>query len=792
MLKIYLVLLFVLSGVVSCSGTHHATTYATTHAPGIAKKTHVLTVANTETAQLEKALNQALELLKNGHDVELRLASGTYYLNDTIRLTNNSLNKLSIVGSVQGETVISGAKTLPVKWQKHSEQVYKTKLNIGAVDQLFIAGEQQIRARFPNYQVNASIFNGFSADAISPERTSHWMDPKGAYVHTLHKGRWGSMHYKISGKAKDGSWELDGGYQINRPSPLHHKYRFVENVFAELDAPQEWFFDESTQTLYFYPENLAALSHATIEAPQLAHLIEIRGSKDHPTKNISVRNITLSHTTHTFMQTQEPLLRSDWAIYRGAAIFIEHAQGIEIIRNRLVDLGGNAISINRFANDILVDSNHISNIGAGAINVIGDPSAVRSPSFTYNDFVKLEDMDFALGPKNDLYPSNTLIQDNLIHDIGRVEKQVAGVQISMAKGITIRHNSIYRVPRAGINIGEGTWGGHVIEYNDVFDTVLETGDHGAFNSWGRDRFWHPNRTKMNEIYALHPTLHEQDAMETVVIRHNRFQSNFGWDIDLDDGASNYDIYNNVMLAGGLKLREGFNRRAHNNIMINNSVHPHVWFENSQDVITNNILLVEYKPVASYHWGARIDRNLFSTKAALENAQSLGLDTNSAFGDPQFIDPEHGDYRVEKGSKALQLGFRNFSMDNFGVVSERLRKIAETPVFPELFLANAATNTSKVYDILGAKVKSVETLGEQSALGIPEISGVMVVSVEAGSIMAKGGLKANDVIFIVYGKDKVTNVQDLLKAYQTGKWRKKIKLDISRNQSMQSLTINTHP
>ena len=59
--------------------------------------------------------------------------------------------------------------------------------------------------------------------------------------------------------------------------------------------------------------------------------------------------------------------------------------------------------------------------------------------------------------KNDCVAS-----DNLIYRIGRVEKQVAGVQIAMAMDITVRHNSIYDVPRAGINIGDGTWGGHIL------------------------------------------------------------------------------------------------------------------------------------------------------------------------------------------------------------------------------------------------------------------------------------------------------------------------------------------
>jgi hypothetical protein len=43
------------------------------------------------------------------------------------------------------------------------------------------------------------------------------------------------------------------------------------------------------------------------------------------------------------------------------------------------------------------------------------------------------------------------------------------VEISMSQDITVRHCSIYGVPRAGSNISEGTWAGHVIEFNDVFE-----------------------------------------------------------------------------------------------------------------------------------------------------------------------------------------------------------------------------------------------------------------------------------------------------------------------------------
>lgn len=66
-------------------------------------------------------------------------------------------------------------------------------------------------------------------------------------------------------------------------------------------------------------------------------------------------------------------------------------------------------------------------------------------------------MDKGTGPLTPDYPSDCLVDDNLIHSIGEIEKQGAGIQLSMSARITIRNNSIYDLPRAGINVSEGTW-----------------------------------------------------------------------------------------------------------------------------------------------------------------------------------------------------------------------------------------------------------------------------------------------------------------------------------------------
>ncbi|MGJ8681781.1 peptide-binding protein [Paraglaciecola sp.] len=746
---------------------------------------------------LINALSQARTLLASGKGVELKLSAGTYYLTQPIVLgpefSGTKEQPFSIGAEQAGTVIFSAAKQVSVQWQTHNH-LMKADLSEQVFNQLFINGEQQIRARYPNFDASVKVFNGHAADAISAERVAKWKNPVGGIVHTLHAGRWGGMHYQINGVDKNGELILDGGFQNNRHSPMHEKYRYVENIFEELDAPGEWYFDDKANVLYFYPPTGLDLKTSTVEISQLAHLIELRGNVENPVKHINIDGITFTQTSQTFMQTKEPLLRSDWTIYRGGAVVMDGSEHISLTNNVFNRLGGNAIFVSNYNRDINIASNEIYDIGASAISFVGHPSAVRSPSFEYHEFVDIADMDLALGPQNENYPAQSIATDNLIHDIGRVEKQVAGVQLSMTSKITVSHNSIYRVPRAGINASEGTWGGHIIEYNDVFDTVLETGDHGAFNSWGRDRFWHPDRSKMDALAKTHPGLYKIDAMHPVIIRNNRFQCDYGWDIDLDDGSSNYQIYNNVALSGGLKLREGFNRMVENNVILNNSFHPHVWFENSEDSFRHNIILASHKPILNNFWGNEIDHNFFTTEAALKKAQTLGLDSHSKFGDPEFFDAENGDYRVSDISLAKSIGFKNFAMDEFGVKTQHLKQKAEQPPFPTLYLSNNDSSSSNELALLGANFKSVITLGEQSALGLPEIAGALILDITAGSNAELGGLRKGDVIVRVIdsefgGLDKIVNINDLLTSYRSRKWRGVLEVVIVRNQKEQLLVVS---
>ncbi|MCG1037447.1 alpha/beta hydrolase fold domain-containing protein [Polaribacter sargassicola] len=739
-------------------------------------------------SSIESAVEQAraLKLKNENAKVNINILPGAYHLKGSIKISP-LLNGLTIKGTNADEVTIKGSVKINSNWKKYNKSIYVTPVaeNLD-FDQLIVNEQPQILARYPNYDEASQYWQGSAADAISKERVATWQNPKGGFFHALHSGKWGGFHYEITGVDENGEVTLEGGQQNNRGSKPHKEFRMVENVFEELDSPGEWYLDKKAHLLYYWPTENVSINTATIEVAVLKDLIQVLGTLEEPVKNVTISNLSFKYTKRTFMEKYEPLLRSDWSIYRGSVVFFEGTENCVVKDNEFVYLGGNVIMASKYNKGLQVLGNHIHDNGASAVSFVGDASAVRSPSFNYRQFVELSEMDTVTGPKNELYPRKSLVKDNLIHRIGRTEKQTAGVQISMAMDITVSYNSIYDVPRAGINIGDGTWGGHILEFNDVFNTVLETSDHGSFNSWGRDRFWHPQRGKMNEITTEHPDMYLWDAVKTTIIRNNRFRCDHGWDIDLDDGSSNYHIYNNLLLNSGLKLREGFARVAENNIMVNNSLHPHVWFANSRDVFKHNIVADTYQDVGLLGWGKELDYNLFPNEESMMKPQIYNRDLHSIYGDPMFKNPSELDFTVAENSPAIKIGFKNFPMNKFGVQKASLKKIAKTPEVP-VIKDPSENKSSPVVAWLRNNIKSVDSEQEQSAYGLNTPEGVIILRIwKPSPAVQNNGIKKGDVILQAGGK-KVKNVQDFFKINVENK-TDILDLVVMRNQSEKKLTI----
>jgi hypothetical protein len=672
--------------------------------------------------------------------IRVLVREGTYYLENPLTFaTEDSGGKETpvIYAAYPDETVtISGGRKLDCTWRPYRDGIMMSPVPPGLnFDQLFVNGRRQIRARYPNYdpskpgksgyiQVADSIPSGipnpyagsdedmtFSTQAPRGIRfdpttftRKRWAKPETAEIHIFQAAYWGNLQWKIKNIdfATSTIWFGDGGQQIgakwsNHPGVLNqHSRFFVDNVFEELDAPGEWFLDSERHFLFYYPEPGSDLETARVEVPALEHAIHFAGTQRDPVQHISLRDFRIAHTATTYLGAYDVPSLSDWAIHRGGSVLAEGTHSCSVEGCWFDAIGGNAVFVNNYNRDFSVTGCKFTETGDSAICFVGD-------------FDKTNGTQRA-------FPYECRASNNLIHDCGFYGKQIAGVYISRAKRITASHNLIYNMPRAAICIGDGTWGGHLIEFNETHDTVRETSDHGPFNAWGRDRGW--SLAQSHGTYTTDRSLDVWealvDAMEPVIVRNNFFNEKSGWGLDLDDGASNYEIYNNISVGGvSIKLREGAYRKVYNNIWYLSKGAPcfHVGNNYNHDQYFNNITVMDpgstkwpdgwpwwpqmfisvIAPPAVGPWFEKIDNNCFYSSAGefqavvdqlrsdngkrnprvyvLEEWQKLGFDQNSVFADPLFLDPKRYDFRVQPESPALKVGFKNFEMGKWGLTDE---------------------------------------------------------------------------------------------------------------------------
>lgn len=690
-------------------------------------------------ATLTRAQRAVRQVERRG-PIRVWIHKGTYYLETP--LTFEPQDSGTPTAPVAWEAwpnervTLSSGQRLDCHWTAHTSAIMKTPVPAGVdFDQLFVNGKRQIRARFPNYDPSQPGKSGyiFAAGAIPKDTpdpfagpnedmtfageaprgvlydpstftTRHWSHPEEAVINIFQEAYWGNLMWQIKEVDRNSStiWFGDGGQQLGakwnaNPAVVGSKSRFfVDNVFEELDAPGEWYLDRRTPTLYYYPEDGVDLPSALVEVPRNEYAIHFAGSQDTPVRNIALRGVRFAHTLTTYLARYDVPSLSDWSIHRGGAVFAEGTRQCSIQNCWFDAVGGNGVFVNNYNREFAISGCKFTETGDSAMCFVGD---LEQTNGTQRAF-----------------PFECSASNNLVHDCGFYGKQIAAVYVSRAKRITASHNLIYNMPRAAICLGDSTWGGHVIEYNHTHDTVRETSDHGPFNSWGRDRAWslaqsHGPYTVDRSIDAWDVLV---DAMEPVIVRNNLFDEKSGWGLDLDDGASNYKIYNNISIGGvAFKWREGAYRDVYNNIWYKSRVAPcfHVGNNFNHDRYYNNITVMEpgdtqwpdgwpwwpqmfhsvIAPPAEGPWFEEVDRNVFWAQQGefqavvdqlrsedgrrnprrynLAEWQALGWDKNSVFSDPLFVDPENLDFRVRPDSPALKLGFVNFEMGGWGLTKD---------------------------------------------------------------------------------------------------------------------------
>ena len=656
-------------------------------------------------ATFARARDAVRELRAQGleNPVTVMVRGGKYYLDETLVLGSEDSGTIDFpitYTAYPGEKpILSGGRRV-TGWKPYKDNILQCELPEAKggkwkFRQLFLNGQRQIRARYPDFEPGNPLYGGWAFPEGPAEKDSfvafkykpdtfkrHWAKPTEAEVFMLHT--WGTttiMPIKSIDEDNRVISLVDGVKDFNVvpwfiSTPISPQYRFyVENVLEELDQPGEWCLDTEEEILYFWPP-VGSIEDAEVVAPMLDCLIDLRGASW-----ITISEFTFTETTGGDNMHREgcwgygAMFPAPGRKYCGEALHMRGTEHCCIEKNHFYAVGGNGIYLEDYNARSVIRHNEISHAGACGVVLIGSNYFHRVPHHpVYNEVV-----------------------DNHIHHCGVFDKYVAGVFLGLSDGNLIGHNLIEYMPHHAINFGNSGYGRNIAEYNEIRHTCLETHDNGAINSWMEDPQGHTLRDAERSGYIIRYNFIADTRGCTVP---NLAPGGNANGIYLDNYTSNCFVYGNIIVRsggeGGVYLNSGKNNIVENNIIVDCrrqlgtgsmvSMYPQMGEFLTGNCYCRNIFYRSQSDGHLYVLGAWTDRvigqsdyNLLFTVAGGEHTivvdgkpiplaewQKMGYDVHSVIADPMFVDPEHDDYRLKQESPALKLGFQPIDVSQVGI------------------------------------------------------------------------------------------------------------------------------
>jgi len=354
------------------------------------------------------------------------------------------------------------------------------------------------------YTIPSGVLMPGSAKSPSPLANS---SGDGGFAFMMQTHSWGSWVYEVASLQQTGPNTTigfgAGGFQEARGGKGTGSF-YLSHRKELLDAENEWFLDKKADMLYFGVTQ-GGTPPAALFASQVDQLFRLSGTQEKPVKDVRISSLTLKHTQPTYMANHSVGSGGDYAVHRGAAITLIGTENVTIDHNLLDGLGGNGVWLHSYNRKALIAGNEMRNMGDNGVGFTGETVWVDGTGGNQPRFNE--------------------VSGNLIHHVGIYTKQSSAVFHAVSCQNTIKENVFFHGPRALFNMNDDFGGDTKVVSNLFFKSLLETHDHGPYNSWDRLPFL----TKV-----LNGTATIDSAYNHLTA--NMFFSGSPFSIDTDDGS----------------------------------------------------------------------------------------------------------------------------------------------------------------------------------------------------------------------------------------------------------------
>eukprot|EP00927_Polykrikos_kofoidii_P061894 TRINITY_DN56718_c0_g1_i1.p1 TRINITY_DN56718_c0_g1~~TRINITY_DN56718_c0_g1_i1.p1 ORF type:complete len:814 (+),score=98.02 TRINITY_DN56718_c0_g1_i1:68-2443(+) len=530
---------------------------------------------------------------------------------------------------------------------------------------LFVGGVRRSLAKSPNvgwyaYDNHAS-HTGIHVQSADVDAAS-WLAGETPYV--ILPGSWQEWHRQ--------GVEFNSGHWIGIQQPVSWPFlgcfnsgnRFlVQNSFAYLDAPGEWYLDTSMRMVWYIPAS--AEEEASLAAGTLDVVVPVSANavlRIDASANVTIQGFSIEHMDWDRENTMTNSGNHQSADFLGdAAVVLRNSSGCLLESVNVRRVGQYGIQVEQGSEHNSIRRCNLMDLGAGGVRLSdGSSSSV------------IEDCSMSFG--------------SLVFSEG------VGIFVQKSSHNIVAHNEVAHFRYTGINVG-WTWdyspsgsNNNTIEWNHVHDIGLGvlTDLAGIYtlgispNTVIRSNLVHDTNAFAGFAHGIYLDQATSDVLVTgnVVYKteHAGFYQHFG--------ARNLITQNIFALATGgqgelMEADDMYNFGPSNltfsqNIVYVDSKTPRIfchvhggsWTGDRNlffDVSTPGLVSNTFPdPQIAATGGAEMDR---SVSASLNRWRSGGADVNSIVADPKFQDPFNGNFRLSELSPAItQLDFDATNVD----------------------------------------------------------------------------------------------------------------------------------
>lgn len=210
-----------------------------------------------------------------------------------------------------------------------------------------------------------------------------------------------------------------------------NRYFWMENALAFVDAPGEYYYDRAQGKLYYYPKAGENIASSTFEYPLVEQVLNFS-----ELKNLTLDGFTVTGSDNRYLETNGAYGggQAGSTAARGwhtqSAIFAKSLKDSALINLTVKNVAGDGVQMRGANEGVDVDSCRFYNVGATAIRM-GNGNA-------YTEADHLLD---------------SRIVNNVIDGAAWFFRQNCALYISVAKNVSVSHNTIRNCSYSAISIG---------------------------------------------------------------------------------------------------------------------------------------------------------------------------------------------------------------------------------------------------------------------------------------------------------------------------------------------------